>query len=232
MGFFSGIFGDQSAKKAVRKLDERVDNISDEFKFAPINVDSRLFNTSFDEGGASANLSPQAKRTFQDFDAMINRTGRAAKNIDQTGLAMDFFNQLNAINADQENRAFNSFESKLFNKGGVHTGTAQQIGDFQNQLEFGRERRKFEAINSAQDFTTNLFNNFLGLNQGRTAMNAASLNPLSLAMNFGQIQSSANNPLLNAKLGVADIQSARQAQSGANFGSLMDDALAFGLDFL
>lgn len=232
MGFFSGLFGAKAAKKASKKLEAKLNTLYKDNKYSPYNVSGPLASTSMTNGGIGVSMSPEAQQSFDQFNSLINKTGGAANRLDQRGLAMEFFDQMDGMASRREGREFNSLESKVFNTRGVNTGSTQTVADFRTTLEDARQQRQFQATQAAQGFTTNLFNQFLGLVGGRDAFAGNLMDPVRLGTQVGTNRQQGNLAAANLSAEGAKIRAGVKAQAGASFGSLIDDAVKFGVGFI
>lgn len=228
-GIFETLFGSKGSSKASETLYKQLMALYGDAQAKPFDIrNPQGAGVDMSNGYAKPTLSPGMQRTFTDFDALINKTGSAARNLNQRGLSREFFDQIDRLESRRDANQFNSLESKLFNKSGINTGTANNVADFRNQLEEGRQKRVFQATTAAQDYTTNMFKNFLALNQGRTEFNDnAVLEPLRVASNISNGQQQGRAQAGKFAYDAFGVQAQSDSNQSANDGSLIDDAIQF-----
>ena len=228
-GIFETLFGSKGSSKASKNLYNQLMALYGDAQAKPFDIrNPRGAGVDMSEGYAKPTLSPGMQRTFSDFDTLINSTGKSARNLNQRGLSREFFDQIDRLESRRDANQFNSLESKLFNKSGINTGTANNVADFRNQLEEGRQKRVFEATSAAQNYTTNMFKNFLALNQGRTEFNDnAVLEPLRVASNISNGQQQGRAQAGKYAYDAFGVQAQSDSNQSANDGSLIDDAIQF-----
>jgi len=228
-GIFETIFGSKGSTKASETLYKQLMALYGDAQAKPFDIRNPMGSgVDMSNGYAKPTLSAGMKRTFGDFDALINKTGTAARNLNQRGLSQEFFDQIDRLESRRDARQFNSLESKLFNSSGINTGTAANVADFRTQLEEGRQKRVFAATTAAQDYTTNMFKNFLALNQGRTEFNNMNvLEPLRVASNISNDQQQGTAQAGKYAYDAYGVQAHGNTLKSQNNGSLIDDALEF-----
>ena len=234
MGLFSSIGGLFGGNDAADDLQDALAEIAANTKFTPYNVNTPFFGVG-PRGDGSIGIT-NSKRglftTFNDFAKLINQTGNRAKNFNAQNFQNDFFRSIDRLESQREQEGFADFESKLFNNAGVSTGSQRQVRDFQENLQQRRFDRQQRAVEASQQYQTNLFNQFLGLNTGRNALNQAVLNQFGVSQGLGNsalnAQLAANNLLTQG----AQIDATATANTGSAIGGLLDGAFSlFGGGF-
>jgi hypothetical protein len=164
---------------------------------------------------------------------LLGKSGAAAGNVDTAGLSQDFYSQLNALKGLQEADEMRRLESVLFNRGGVHTGTQNQLADFQSRLDAARQSRQFDAINAALAYQGDLYNQFQGLAQGANEFNAGLFNPYAqAAIQAGAYDTEAEMTAKKYLAGITEAGQTTDYYSEVQQRDYLNDALKFGFDFL
>lgn len=224
-----------SGQRQMNDLEARVaalfGNPNDQYQ--PYNVTTPLSQVQFDGQNINVNPNKKALNSFNQYMDLMKKAGGAAANVDTAGLSQDFYNQLNALQGLQEADEMRRLESVLFNRGGVHTGTQNQIADFQSRLDAARQSRQFDAINAALAYQGDLYNQFQGLGQGVIDFNAGLFNPYAQqSITAGAYDAES---ALKAKDYLADLQVQKASQSYLDERrerDYLNDALSLGFDFL
>jgi len=229
MGLFSSIGGLFGGNDAAKDLEKDLARIAEQNRFQPFNINSPLANGSFDGQTGTASLNPNTAKTFDQFNQLINRTGNKAKGFNAQSFQNDFFRSIDRLESQREQEGFDDFESSIFNKRGVSTGTGRQVRDFQESLQQRRFDRQQRAVEASQQFETNLFNQFLGLTGGRSQLSAATLDPLRIGLQAGQLNTQANQIASSYLAQGANARATAKANTGSAIGGLFDAGLGLAL---
>jgi hypothetical protein len=224
-----------SGQRQMNELEARVASLfgNPENQFQPYNVTTPLSQVQFDGENISVNPSEGAYATTQQFMDLLGKSGAAAGNVDTAGLSQDFYSQLNALKGLQEADEMRRLESVLFNRGGVHTGTQNQLADFQSRLDAARQSRQFDAINAALAYQGDLYNQFQGLAQGANEFNAGLFNPYAqAAIQAGAYDTEAEMTAKKYLAGITEAGQTTDYYSEVQQRDYLNDALKFGFDFL
>jgi hypothetical protein len=223
MGLFSSIGGLFGGNKAAKDQSKALQALAEQNRFQPFNISTPFSGGSFD--GTTGKVTTGNKglnTTFDDFGKLVNQTGARGRNFDAQSFQNDFFRSIDRLESQREAEGFGDFESSIFNKSGVSTGTGRQVRDFQESLQQRRFDRQQRAVEASQQFQSNIFNQFLGLNQGRNQLNSAVLDPLRLGIDAGRAASSANqqgNDFI--KQGI-DGETIATSNTGSTIGGILD----------
>lgn len=232
MGLFSTVGGLFGGNKAADDLEDKLAEIAEQSRFQPFNITSPLASSSFDGTTGQVNVGPGVGTTFNQFRDLIGQTGNRAVNFNPQSFQNDFFRSIDRLESQREAEGFADFESSIFNKRGVSTGTGRHVRDFQESLQQRRFDRQQRAVEASQQFQTNLFNQFLGLNTGRNALNQAVLDPLRIGLDAGSRASNANQISSQLLAQGAEGQAIATANTGEAIGGLLDGAFSlFGGGF-
>jgi len=229
--YFNPVTGNSQQNQLEAKIASLFGNGANQFR--PYNVTTPMSQITFD--GQNLNVSPSQGAMDQSnrYMELMEKAGEAASNVDTAGQSVEFYNQLNALKGLQEADEMRRLESVLFNQGGVHTGTANQVADFQSRLDAARQSRQFDAINSALAYQGDLYDQFQGLGRGAIDFNAGLFNPYAQAGT--QAGAYATQADLTAKGYLAELadNSARVDYfDDRRERDYLNDALKFGFDFL
>lgn len=231
-GLFNTLFGASGSNKASKKLVEQLMQLYDQSKVSPFNINNPNYvGANVTANGANPVLNPNVANTFGNFNTMINKLGAAGSKLNPMGLSQQFFDQIDRLESRRDADKMNSLESRLFNSSGINQGTANQVADFRNQLEQGRQQRVFNATQAGQSYTSNLFNQFLGLVGGRSALGSSTLEPIRLATGTSVANAGANTGASQIFSNAAGFQAMNTSNQSANTGSLIDDAIQFAALF-
>lgn len=120
----------------------------------------------------------------------------AAVNPPAANFTQRFLDSLDRIQGRREAEQFANLESRLFNRAGVSTGTAQQVRDFQSQLEEARQARMlniekamFEREQQGYNRENDLFDRFIRTVAGTQQIGQNELAQMQLGINAGGLQS-------------------------------------------
>ena len=227
MGLFSsigGLFGGNSAGKGLEKSLKR---LQEENRFKPFNLNSPLSSGNFDGSQGGVQLGAGVQNSFDLFNQNINQTGQRAANFDPQSFQNEFFQGIDRLESQREAEGFDDFESSIFNKAGVSSGSQRQVRDFQESLQQRRFDRSQRAVQASQQFQGNLFNQFLGLTQGRNQLNQAALQPLQFGGQLNAQAANINNNASQFGAQAADARAVRKANTGSAIGGIFDGALSF-----
>jgi len=229
MGLFSsitGLFG--GGKDRAEDLSDELRELGERARFQPFNISGPLGSSSFDleNNTATATLSPDLRRAFDRFGQLIGEQGRQAANFDPQDFQNRFFDALDRLESRRESEAFGSLESRLFNRSGINTGTQRQVRDFRDTLDNRRRARAFEAIFGAQDFQSQIFNNILGLERGRSGLGQNALSPIQIGAGIGATRSRTDLAASNLIASGAGVE-AGIPSFAERLGGVADDAFAF-----
>jgi len=199
----------------------------------PYNVTTPLSQIQFENQNVNVNPSTGAMQTFDQYMDMLQKTGRAASNVDLRGLSASFYDQLNALTAQQEAEELDRVESVLFDRQGIHTGTGRQVADFRKRIDDARQARQFDAINAALDYQGRLYNQFNQLAGGVTDFNTGIFNPFAqVGGSLGAMDTTASQNAAQSLTDIYDKQAAQAYLDDRQERDYLNDALLFGADFL
>ena len=199
----------------------------------PYNVTTPLSQIQFENQNVNVNPSTGAMQTFDQYMDMLQKTGRAASNVDLRGLSASFYDQLNALTAQQEAEELDRVESVLFDRQGIHTGTGRQVADFRKRIDDARQARQFDAINAALDYQGRLYNQFNQLAGGVTDFNTGIFNPFAqVGGSLGAMDTTAAQNAARSLTDIYDKQAAQAYLDDRQERDYLNDALLFGADFL
>lgn len=233
MGLFSSIGGLFGGNDAADGLEDALAEIAAGAQYQPFNISTPFSGASFD--GTTGRVTTGNKglnTTFNDFARLINDTGARGRNFNPQSFQNDFFRSIDRLESQREAEGFADFESSIFNTAGVSTGSQAQVRDFQENLQQRRFDRQQRAVEASQQYQSNIFNQFLALNQGRNSLNSAVLDPLRLGLEAGSRASSANQYSNQLLAQGAEGQAIATANTGSSIGGLLDGAFSlFGGGF-
>jgi hypothetical protein len=188
MGLFSSIGGILGGNDAGDKFADMMAALGERSPFELFNVNTPTSSTSFDPTSRTAqtSLSPELLESFNRFGDLSRMIGDRASAFDPTSFQNEFFDARDRLESRRESEAFNSLESKLFNRQGIHTGTGNQVRNFQADLEQRRSDRTTKSIMDSQQFFTNMLNQLLGLESGRAGVAAQGQNAIADSANLAK----------------------------------------------
>lgn len=222
-----------SGSTQMQNLTSKIGQLYQQNKFTPYQVTTPYSQTGYTEDGAYVSPSQDAMNTFNDFQDLINMNATQAMNLDEQGLSQDFFEKYRALKDIQEANQMASLESRLFNRGGVHTGTAAMAGDFAARLQAGRADDMTRAIQAAFGMGTDLQNRFINAVSGQGQfVDKAFYDPMKMGVDFGRVATASDANLLNAMIDAQTADSSMSYLSDIRQRDALGDALEFGLDFL
>jgi hypothetical protein len=230
MGLFSDIGGIFGGNKAGKRLSKDLKKIAGDIKFNPFDVNGPLFSGSFDpeNGTATSTGSNATNAQLGTFDRLFGQVGEEARGFNPTNFQNNFFDAIDRLESRRESEAFNSLESKLFNKAGVSTGTERQVRDFQGDLEQRRFDRAGAAVGQSQQFFTNMLQQLLGISQGKQQLASTAFDPLKLGLAFGGAQTGVQESKANILGQAAGVKASTTANTFSSIGGLFDSAAQFG----
>ena len=232
MGLFSAIGGLFGGNKAAKRLNKDLRKIADEIEFNPYNVSGPLGFGRFDGTTASASLSPDLAQSFESFGKLLAPMYSDAQEFNPGRFSSNYFRAIDQLESQREQEGFASLESRLFNQSGVHTGTQQQVRDYRTAVEQARRDRATKALFDTQSFYSNMLNQILGLEQGRSALGASAIDPLRLGASFGQIETDVDVSRGELLKEGAGVRAGATANTWKSVGGILDaGASIFGRKF-
>lgn len=214
------------------QLMAQIENLYGQNQFRPMTFTTPLGQARFSEGGASVLPSTASMRDFNRLNELVAQTGNAALDFDTLGQAQRFYEMDRALKDIQEATQFASLESRLFNEGGIHSGTMGQSANFKNQLLAGRAADRRRAIDAAFNMGSGLQDRHVAALQARSAFNQALMNPVSSGIDFGRVQSASNIPLVDMLADAQGLSTTYDIIGEVRNQQARTDALNFGADFL
>lgn len=214
------------------QLMAQIENLYGQNQFRPMTFTTPLGQARFSEGGASVLPSKASMRDFNRLNELVAQTGNAALDFDTLGQAQRFYEMDRALKDIQEATQFASLESRLFNEGGIHSGTMGQSANFKNQLLAGRAADRRRAIDAAFNMGSGLQDRHVAALQARSAFNQALMNPVSSGIDFGRVQSASNIPLVDMLADAQGLSTTYDIIGEVRNQQARTDALNFGADFL
>ena len=214
------------------QLVSQIERLYGENQFRPMTFTTPMGQARFTGGGAEVYPSTESMRDFNRLNELVAQTGDAALDFDTFGQAQRFLEMDRALKDIQDARNFASFESRLFNEGGIHSGTRDQSADYQNLLAAGRAADRRQAIDAAFNMGTGLQDRHVAALQARSAFNQALMNPVSSGVDFGRVASASNIPLVDMLADAQGLSTTYDILEEVRRQQARTDALNFGSDFL
>lgn len=156
VGGLIGAGGDQRAADQFQQAAQQSQLIVQPQQF----LGNSLF-TRIDPRG-QALLTPLGQRRNQEIANLFNQAFRRARDFNSNQFQQRLLRAADDVTRRRESQAFDSLESRLFNRQGVHTGTARQIADFRSDVERRREERAFRRATEAELFAEQVQRGRLG----------------------------------------------------------------------
>jgi hypothetical protein len=153
----SGLIGNIGSNKANKQLAAAANAANQVFYPEPFRASSSLFNVSRSGKAALTDFGRAEQRNLMHLK---NDAYNRVRNFDRGAFADRLMDASSRVNDKRESQAFARLESKLFNRQGASTGTAQQIADFGADLEDRRYQRSLQAQIDADQFGRERFEDF------------------------------------------------------------------------
>lgn len=229
MGLFSSLGGLFGGGDAADDLSKELAKIAGEVSYKPRGVNTPFFGIGFKDDGTAhiTNSKRGLYDTFNHYGKLINQAGNRARNFDPRSFENEFFRSIDRLESQREAEGFADFESALFNRAGVHTGTSRLTRDFQESLQQRRFDRQQRAVESAQQYKTNILNQFLSLDRGRSALNETVLSPMRLGASIGTNYLNADLARANMLAQGAGFAAGGDASMASGIGGLLDMGMSF-----
>jgi hypothetical protein len=153
-GVVGGLIGGKGDKKAARQMEQAALAAQarvEPFTRPPFSVQTVLGNTA----GNRFHLSQSGNEAINNLTAANRQLFQGIRGFDRGAFTDRFFDAIDRLESRREGQALNSFESRLFNRQGVNTGTQRQIADFMRDIEDARLRRSLQTELTAEGVFSN-----------------------------------------------------------------------------
>lgn len=163
----------------------------------PLGIQSPLGLTSMRNGVLDFQPTLRGEQMFRQTDTFRNRAFQDLNKFSRDDFSSKFFDAIDRLESRREADNFANFESALFNRSGVNSGTARHVADFQQDIGDARLSRVLQSQLAAEDVFNNraaLFGNAVNMSRG---LNSDVMGQLSMS------QAGRPNPQLAAMGGAA-----------------------------